>query len=115
MATLTAIALSKSDSTPISQNHSAARNCSLEHATGDWIFWMDADDELPAASGQELRRQIDAHPGRDAAFWVAVEERSRAESAGGQRVMGHAHVIRLDEDALVGGSDPRADGAALGL
>jgi gamma-glutamyltranspeptidase/glutathione hydrolase len=30
-------------------------------------------------------------------------------------LMGHAHVIRLDEDGLVGGSDPRADGAALGL
>ena len=28
--------------------------------------------------------------------------------------MGHAHVIRLDDSGLVGGSDPRADGAALG-
>src|SRR5262249_33676525 len=24
----------------------AARNESLRHATGDWIFWMDADDSL---------------------------------------------------------------------
>jgi gamma-glutamyltranspeptidase/glutathione hydrolase len=30
-------------------------------------------------------------------------------------LMGHAQVIRLDDDALVGGSDPRADGAALGV
>lgn len=29
-------------------------------------------------------------------------------------LMGHAHAIRLDADGLVGGSDPRADGAALG-
>jgi gamma-glutamyltranspeptidase/glutathione hydrolase len=29
--------------------------------------------------------------------------------------MGHAHVIRLDADGLTGGSDPRADGAALGV
>lgn len=28
--------------------------------------------------------------------------------------MGHAQVIRLAEDGLTGGSDPRADGAALG-
>jgi gamma-glutamyltranspeptidase/glutathione hydrolase len=28
--------------------------------------------------------------------------------------MGHAQMIRLDADGLVGGSDPRADGAALG-
>ncbi|MGH7393700.1 MAG: gamma-glutamyltransferase, partial [Candidatus Rokuibacteriota bacterium] len=29
-------------------------------------------------------------------------------------LMGHAHVIRIDADGLAGGSDPRADGAALG-
>jgi len=29
-------------------------------------------------------------------------------------LMGHAQVIRLDGDGLIGGSDPRADGAALG-
>jgi gamma-glutamyltranspeptidase/glutathione hydrolase len=29
--------------------------------------------------------------------------------------MGHAHMIRLDADGLTGGSDPRADGAALGV
>jgi oxamate amidohydrolase len=30
-------------------------------------------------------------------------------------LMGHAQLIRLDADGLVGGSDPRADGAALGV
>jgi gamma-glutamyltranspeptidase/glutathione hydrolase len=29
-------------------------------------------------------------------------------------LMGHAQVIRLDDEGLAGGSDPRADGAALG-
>jgi gamma-glutamyltranspeptidase/glutathione hydrolase len=29
-------------------------------------------------------------------------------------LMGHGQVIRLDADGLTGGSDPRADGAALG-
>jgi gamma-glutamyltranspeptidase len=30
-------------------------------------------------------------------------------------LMGHAHVIRIDADGLVAGSDPRADGGAAGL
>jgi gamma-glutamyltranspeptidase len=30
-------------------------------------------------------------------------------------LVGHAQMIRLDADGLAGGSDPRADGAALGL
>ena len=30
-------------------------------------------------------------------------------------LMGHAHAIRVDADGLLGGSDPRADGAALGI
>ena len=29
--------------------------------------------------------------------------------------MGHAQAIALDDDGLRGGSDPRADGAALGF
>jgi glycosyltransferase involved in cell wall biosynthesis len=70
---------------------SAARNYSLDQATCDWILWIDADDELPAASGEILRRAIAEHPQRDAAFWVTVEERSR-DARGQPRLMGHAHV-----------------------
>lgn len=32
----------------------AARNESLRHATGDWIFWMDADDRLDEANRRKL-------------------------------------------------------------
>ena len=34
---------------------SAARNESVKHATGDWIFWMDSDDEIDTANGEALR------------------------------------------------------------
>jgi tetratricopeptide (TPR) repeat protein len=34
---------------------SAARNESLRHATGDWIFWLDADEWLDEANGRRLR------------------------------------------------------------
>ncbi|MCS6852349.1 MAG: glycosyltransferase [Gemmataceae bacterium] len=34
----------------------AARNESLRHATGEWIFWLDADDRLDPDNQQRLRR-----------------------------------------------------------
>ncbi len=33
----------------------AARNESLRHAGGDWIFWLDADDRIDEANRQRLR------------------------------------------------------------
>src|SRR5262249_3911812 len=33
----------------------AARNACLEHASGDWIFWLDADDRLDDANREKLR------------------------------------------------------------
>jgi tetratricopeptide (TPR) repeat protein len=40
---------------PWRDDFSAARNESLRHARGRWIFWLDADERLPAASRAELR------------------------------------------------------------
>lgn len=37
---------------------SAARNAALQHATGDWILSLDADEELPAAEHAKLREEI---------------------------------------------------------
>jgi GT2 family glycosyltransferase/tetratricopeptide (TPR) repeat protein/SAM-dependent methyltransferase len=34
---------------------SAARNESLRHARGAWLFWMDSDDTINAANGRKLR------------------------------------------------------------
>ena len=37
---------------------SAARNAALEHATGDWVLMLDADEELPAAEHTRLRADM---------------------------------------------------------
>jgi tetratricopeptide (TPR) repeat protein len=64
---------------------SAARNESLRHTTGDWIFWLDADDRIRPENVLGLRRALDdlgeqpmmvametvlppAHSGEDARF-----------------------------------------------
>ncbi len=36
----------------------AARNESLRHATGDWIFWLDADDRVPPRSLVQLKQAV---------------------------------------------------------
>jgi glycosyltransferase involved in cell wall biosynthesis/Flp pilus assembly protein TadD len=40
---------------PWVNSFSAARNEALRHATGDWIFWMDADDRLDEANRRKLQ------------------------------------------------------------
>ena len=36
----------------------AARNESIRHATGDWIFWLDADERLDEANREKLRAVV---------------------------------------------------------
>jgi O-antigen biosynthesis protein len=44
---------------PWCDDFSAARNESLRHAQGDWLFWMDSDDTIPPQCGRMLRRLVD--------------------------------------------------------
>ena len=39
---------------------SAARNESINHASGEWIFWMDSDDTITAECGRKLRQLADS-------------------------------------------------------
>jgi glycosyltransferase involved in cell wall biosynthesis len=80
---------------------SAARNYSLAQATGDWIFWMDADDVLLPESGEELRQAIASCPGKDAAYWVTVEEATPAQRERPPRVMAHAHIKLFPRDPRI--------------
>src|SRR5204863_3983775 len=43
---------------PWCDDFSAARNESIRHARGRWIFWMDTDDTIDAANGPRLRQTI---------------------------------------------------------
>jgi tetratricopeptide (TPR) repeat protein len=43
---------------PWCDHFAAARNVSLDHATGDWIFWLDADEWLDEPNRRSLRDQF---------------------------------------------------------
>ncbi len=37
------------------KGYGQARNVALEHARGDWILWLDADERIPLALAQEIQ------------------------------------------------------------
>ncbi len=53
---------------PWVDSFAAARNESLRHATGDWIFWLDADDRLDEANRTQLRQLFANLPNANVAY-----------------------------------------------
>jgi tetratricopeptide (TPR) repeat protein len=53
------------------EDFAAARNVSLDAATGDWILWMDADERLRPEEHGRLRRLIERNTSEDA-FLVPI-------------------------------------------
>ena len=53
---------------PWIDSFSAARNACLEHATGEWIFWLDADDRLDEPTRDKLRRLFATLPAANVAY-----------------------------------------------
>jgi GT2 family glycosyltransferase/tetratricopeptide (TPR) repeat protein/2-polyprenyl-3-methyl-5-hydroxy-6-metoxy-1,4-benzoquinol methylase len=76
---------------------SAARNLSLEHATGDWVFWMDADDVLPPESGEALRRAVEG-AGEKLLGFVAQVRCPPGPGDFGDTVVDHVKLFRNRPD-----------------
>ncbi|MBI5799635.1 MAG: glycosyltransferase [Verrucomicrobia bacterium] len=75
---------------PWEDDFSAARNAALAHATGDWVMFLDADEELPACEHAKLRADMAA------ADVLAV--RLRLQNVG-QEEDGQCYVPRLWRNA----------------
>jgi glycosyltransferase involved in cell wall biosynthesis len=48
------------------ENFAAQRNFALTRATGDWVFFLDADERFSPGLLAEIRRHIEARPGQAA-------------------------------------------------
>lgn len=77
---------------PWTDSFSAARNASIQHATCQWIFWMDADDFLDSANREKLRTHFQSLPDRNAAYLMRIV----SEEAGGAngKVVDHVRLFR---------------------
>ncbi len=55
----------------------AARNASIDLATGDWIMWLDADDYIPHSEGQKIAKLKGIQPDRGFMFLLKNEKGSQ--------------------------------------
>lgn len=73
----------------------AARNVGIENATGDWIFWLDADDRVDADNRERLRSLFQNLPNENVAFsmkCVCLPDPSRESTT----VVDHIRLFRRD-------------------
>ncbi len=69
-----------------------ARNASLSHAKGNWVFWMDADDTLPVTTGRQIVSAALNAPDSVGAFVVPVQFIDQGPNAGTR--VDHVKLLR---------------------
>jgi GT2 family glycosyltransferase/tetratricopeptide (TPR) repeat protein len=77
----------------------AARNAALARATGDYAFWMDADDVIEPAQREPVRRLLDGlRPGEHAAYVFRCACDPDSNGGGGETVVDHIRLFPLRDD-----------------
>jgi GT2 family glycosyltransferase/tetratricopeptide (TPR) repeat protein len=82
---------------PWCDSFAAARNESLRHATGDWIFWLDADDRLDEENRAKLRTLF-AGLGEENAAYVLKCLCLPDAATGSSTVVDHVRLFRNRPD-----------------
>jgi glycosyltransferase involved in cell wall biosynthesis len=75
----------------------AARNTSLARATGDYAFWLDADDRIESAERERLGKLFDDLDATDAAYLMRCVCDSAAGGVGGA-VVDHIRLFPLRDE-----------------
>ncbi|MHB1033317.1 MAG: tetratricopeptide repeat protein [Pirellulales bacterium] len=67
-------------------DYSAARNHALQHATGNWILWLEPGEEMSAESAEALRAFVDTKANPGMAYLVFVELPATQPGASAEQV-----------------------------
>lgn len=79
---------------PWCDDFSAARNESLKHANGDWIFWFDSDDVIPKHCGKQLRQLAEQEDPADAYVVKVHCPRTNEEGSIDTTVVDHIKLFK---------------------
>jgi glycosyltransferase involved in cell wall biosynthesis len=86
---------------PWVDSFSAARNESLEHATGDYAFWLDADDIVEPGEREKLQGLLDRLRAGElptASFIVRCACDPGPDGTGGNTVVDHVRLFPIRDD-----------------
>lgn len=81
---------------PWCDSFAAARNESLKHAIGDWLFWMDSDDTISSENGKKLRALADRPLDEAPTAYIMQVHCPGPSRTGDVTVVDHVKLFRND-------------------
>jgi glycosyltransferase involved in cell wall biosynthesis len=77
---------------PWKDSFAAARNASIDRASGEWIFWMDADDYLDVQNREKLRSLFRSLTNSTDAYMMRIVSEEASGAAG--KMVDHVRLFR---------------------